>query len=226
MAGEASASEISDPLFGGRRIVRVVAGDAGETVSALSLALALQQRFPLAGRSAVGAQLSGVNEVSYVVGKIFSRDESSQGTSRWVHRSFAFEMTLQAYRISLAGRQFCRIQNRGCPAARQVCCRISMTRLAGDAAVQKGLRPEVIVGAAHRLHAGSVTVETAPVHLQGERHFARIDRFWVHIPHALLAIPVHRALKPIAVVLKQIGAAALARADEIGEFLLPFESLL
>src|SRR3984893_6006229 len=104
MAGEASASEISDPLFGGRRIVRVVAGDAGETVSALSLALALQQRFPLAGRSAVGAQLSGVNEVSYVIGKIFARHECSEGASRGVDHGLAFKVTLQADRVSLAGR--------------------------------------------------------------------------------------------------------------------------
>ena len=55
MAGEASASEISNPLFGRRRMVRIVTGGAGKTISALSLALTLQQRFPLAGRSAVRA---------------------------------------------------------------------------------------------------------------------------------------------------------------------------
>ena len=59
MAGEATASEVGYPLFGRRRIVRVMTSGAGKPVSALSLALALQQRFPLAGRSAVGAQLAG-----------------------------------------------------------------------------------------------------------------------------------------------------------------------
>jgi hypothetical protein len=101
-----------------------------------------------------------------------------------------------------------------------------MTGLAGDAAVQKRLGPEVIVGAEHGLHARRVTVETASVHLKGKRHFARVDRFRVHIPHALFAIPIHRALEPIAVFLKQVSAASLARADEIGEFLLSLESLL
>src|SRR5258707_2541395 len=114
----------------------------------------------------------------------------------------------------------------GGPAASQVCCGISMTGLAGDAAVQKGLRSEVIVGAERRLHAGRVTVETASVDLEGERHFAGVDRFWIHIPHALLAIPVHRALEPIAAFLKQVSAAALARANEIAELLLSFESSL
>jgi hypothetical protein len=42
MAGKTSTSEISDSLFSSRRIVRVVAGDAGKTVSALSFALTLQ----------------------------------------------------------------------------------------------------------------------------------------------------------------------------------------
>jgi hypothetical protein len=41
MAGEASASEKRDPLLGRRRIVRGVAGDAGKTISTLSLALTL-----------------------------------------------------------------------------------------------------------------------------------------------------------------------------------------
>jgi hypothetical protein len=109
MASEASASEITDTLFGRRRIVRIVAGGTGETVSALSLALALQQRFPLAGRSSIGAQFSGVDEVSYIIGKILARDESSQGASRGIDRSLAFQVTLQAYRVSLVGRQLCRI---------------------------------------------------------------------------------------------------------------------
>jgi hypothetical protein len=42
MAGEASASEITDTLVGRGQIVRVVAGGTGKTISALSLALALQ----------------------------------------------------------------------------------------------------------------------------------------------------------------------------------------
>ena len=42
MAGETTASKISDPLSGSRRIVRVVASGAGETISTLSLALTLQ----------------------------------------------------------------------------------------------------------------------------------------------------------------------------------------
>jgi hypothetical protein len=50
-----------------------------------------------------------------------------------------------------------------------------MTGLAGDAAIEKRLGPEVIVGAERRLHAGRVAVETASVHLKGERHFARVD---------------------------------------------------
>ena len=125
--------------------MRIVAGGTGKTVSALSLALALQERFPLAGRSSIGAQFSRVNEVSYIVGKILARHESSQRAPGWVDRSLAFQMALQAYRVSLAGRQLCRIQNRGRPAAGKVCCRISMTRLAGDASIQKRLEPEVIV---------------------------------------------------------------------------------
>ena len=104
MAGEASASEIRDTLFGRRRIVRVVAGGTGKTISALSLALALQQRFPLAGRSAVGAQLSGVNEVSYVTGKILAGHESSERAPRGVDHGLAFKVTLQADRVSLGGR--------------------------------------------------------------------------------------------------------------------------
>jgi hypothetical protein len=78
MAGKASASEITDPLFGRRRIMRVMTGGAGKPVSALSLALTLQQRFPLACRSAVRAQLSGVNKVSYIFREVLARDESGQ----------------------------------------------------------------------------------------------------------------------------------------------------
>jgi hypothetical protein len=84
----------------------------------------------------------------------------------------------------------------------------------------------MIVGAERRLHTTGVTMETASVYLESERHFARVHRFWVHIPHALLGIPVHRALKPIAVLLKQIGTASLAGTDEISEFLFSLESLL
>jgi hypothetical protein len=69
-------------------------------------------------------------------------------------------------------------------------------------------------------------METASVYLEGERHFPRVDRFWVHIPYALLAIPVHRALKPIAILLKQIGAASLAGTDEISELLFSLEGSL
>jgi hypothetical protein len=104
VAGKASASEIVDPLFGGRRVMRIVTGGTGKTVCAFSLALALQQRFPLAGCSAVGAQLSGVNEVSYVIGKILTRHERGERTTRGVDRGLAFQVTLQADRVSLAGR--------------------------------------------------------------------------------------------------------------------------
>jgi hypothetical protein len=104
MADEASASEISDPLFGRRGMVRVVAGSAGKTISALSLALTLQQRFPLAGRSGVRAQLSGVNEVSYIIGKIFAGREVSKGASCNIDHGLAFKVTLQADRVPLAGR--------------------------------------------------------------------------------------------------------------------------
>jgi hypothetical protein len=45
-------------------------------------------------------------------------------------------------------------------------------------------------------------METASFHFQGEGHFPRIEGFWVHIPDPLLAIPVDRALKPIAVLLE------------------------
>jgi hypothetical protein len=84
--------------------MRIVTGGTGKTVSAFSLALALQQRFPLAGRSAVGAQLSGVNEVSYVIRKILTRHERGERTTRGVDRGLAFQVTLQADRVSLAGR--------------------------------------------------------------------------------------------------------------------------
>ncbi len=104
VTGEASVSKINASLFDRRRTVRVVAGGAGKTISALSLALTLQKRFPLAGRSAVRAQLSGVNEVSDIIGKILAGEESSEGASRGIHDSFAFKVTLQADRVSLAGR--------------------------------------------------------------------------------------------------------------------------
>ena len=86
------------------------------------------------------------------------------------------------------------------------------------------MRSEVIACAGERrLHAGSVTVETAGVDFQREGHFPRVQRFWVHIPYSLFAIPVDRALKPKPTFLKQVGAASLAGADEVGELLFSFE---
>src|ERR1700722_14689513 len=64
VAGEAPASEVPPPPLGRGRTVRVMTRGAGKPVSTLSLTLALQQRFPLAGCSAVRTQLAGVNKVS------------------------------------------------------------------------------------------------------------------------------------------------------------------
>src|SRR5580704_14712478 len=94
MAGKASASEICDPLFGRRRDVRIVTGNTGETVPALSLALAFQECFPLAGRSSIGAQFSSVDEVSYIVGKILTRHEGSERAPGGVNRGLAFQVAL------------------------------------------------------------------------------------------------------------------------------------
>jgi hypothetical protein len=167
-----------------------------------------------------------MDEVSYIIGKILAGHERSERAAWGVDCDLAFQVALEAYRVSLAGRELRRIQNGGCPSAGQVCRRISMTRLAGDASIKKRLGPEVIVGPGRRLHAGRVTMETASVDLEGERHFPRVDRFWVHIPYVLLAIPVHRALKPIAVLLKQIGTASLPGADEISQLLFSLEESL
>src|ERR1700722_14300453 len=64
VTGEAPASEVAYPLLGGGRTVRIMTRRAGKPVSTLSLTLALQQSFPLAGCSAVRTQLAGVNKVS------------------------------------------------------------------------------------------------------------------------------------------------------------------
>src|SRR5579859_688227 len=167
-----------------------------------------------------------MDEVSYIVRKILAGHESSQGAPRDVDHGLAFKMTLQADRVSLAGRQLSRIEDEAGPAAGQVCRGISMTGLASDTAVEEWPRSEMIVGAKGRLHAGGVTVKATSIDLEGEWHFRRVDGFWVHIPHALLAIPVHRAFEPIAVLLKQVSAASLAGAHEIAEFLLSLESVL
>ncbi len=69
MAGKAAASEVGDPLLGGGRGVRIVTGGTGKPVPALSLALALQERFPLAGRPSLRAQFSRVDKVSHIIGR-------------------------------------------------------------------------------------------------------------------------------------------------------------
>ena len=84
--------------------MRIVTGGTGETVSASPLAFALQQCFPLAGRSAVRAQLSGVNEVGHGVGKIFTRHKIGERAPWGVDSCLAFQVTLQADRVSLAHR--------------------------------------------------------------------------------------------------------------------------
>ena len=78
MASEASASEVTHSLFGRRLTVRVMASGAGKPVSTLSLARALQQRFPLTRRSALWPQLAGTNKVSYKFGQIVARHERGE----------------------------------------------------------------------------------------------------------------------------------------------------
>src|SRR5271156_3934394 len=98
-----------------------------------------------------------------------------------------------------------------------------MTRLAGNASVEKGLRAEVIVCSDGFLYAAGMAVQAASIHFEGERHFPGGQRFRIHIPNPLLAIPIHWALKPETIFLEQIGAASLPRADEVAELLLAFK---
>jgi hypothetical protein len=73
MTSETTASEVAYPLFRWRRAVWVVTSGASKPVSTLSLAFALQKRFPLARRPAIRAQLAGKNKVGYIIREIFAR---------------------------------------------------------------------------------------------------------------------------------------------------------
>src|ERR1700761_8298500 len=61
VAGQTAGAGIGDPFRGSRRSMGIMAGGAGKTVAALALALAFEKRFPLAGRPAVRANLTGMN---------------------------------------------------------------------------------------------------------------------------------------------------------------------
>src|SRR5580658_5982338 len=101
-----------------------------------------------------------------------------------------------------------------------------MAGLAGHTGIEKRLCAEMIVRSGWFLYAAGMAVQAARIHLERERHFPCVQRFWIHIPHPLLAVPVDRALEPKSVFLEQVGAPSLARSDEIDEFLFPFESLV
>ena len=104
MACKAAAPEVGDPLFRGGGRVRIVTGGTGKTVAALSLALALQECFPLAGRPSLRTQFSRVDKVSYEIGKILAGHECSERAAGGVDRSLAFQVTLQTNRVTLFGR--------------------------------------------------------------------------------------------------------------------------
>jgi hypothetical protein len=83
--------------------MRVMTSGAGKPVTAFLLTFALEQRLPLAGRSAFRTQFAGADKVSYIIGEILARKEVGQRASRDVDGCLAFQVALQAYGISLAG---------------------------------------------------------------------------------------------------------------------------
>ena len=74
-----------------------------------------------------------------------------------------------------------------------------------------------------RLYSARVAMQAARVNLQGEGHFARLDRLGIHIPHVLLAIPVDGALEPKTSLFKKVGSSAMPRAYKVLKLLLALQ---
>src|SRR3954447_18628398 len=94
--------------------------------------------------------------------------------------------------------------------------RVSVTRATRDSPVRKWLaRVEVPRLWQRSRHLGCMAVQAPRVHRKSQRHLVSRLKVRGHVPELLLAIPVDWRFEPIPVLLKQIGAAPLARANKI-----------
>jgi len=99
-----------------------------------------------------------------------------------------------------------------------------MARLTCDATLcERRIRKVIATTRQRHGRAAGMAMKAGRVHLQGERHFLRIQRLGIHVPEQCFRVPVHRALEPEAVSLEEIGTTAMARPDVVDKPLLASE---
>src|ERR1700733_7778958 len=101
---------------------------------------------------------------------------------------------------------------------------VAMARLACDATLCERRTRKVIATTRQRHgRAAGMAMKAGRIHLQGERHFLRVERLGIHVPAMCFRVPVHRALEPEAVSLEEICTTAMARPYVVDKTLLTSE---
>src|SRR6202021_2660491 len=98
---------------------------------------------------------------------------------------------------------------------------VAMARLTCDATLcERRIREVIATTRQGHGRAAGMAMKAGRVHLQGERHFLRMQRLGIHVPEQCFRVPVHRALEPEAVWLEEIGTTARARPEVVDNLLL------
>src|SRR5580692_3174641 len=101
---------------------------------------------------------------------------------------------------------------------------VAMARLTCDATLcERRIRKVIATTRQRHGRAAGMAMKAGRVHLQGERHFLRVQRLGIHVPALCFRVPVHRALEPEPVSLEQICTTAMARPYVVDKPLLASE---
>ena len=115
-----------------------------------------------------------------------------------LHRDIAFEMATDADRIATLRIKICRIHDCGFAAAMHMSLRISVTGLAGNAAVQKWQSTVSIDGSGiASLDRAHMAPQTTALHRQRGRHLCHLRQARLHIVAVRCGILGNRRFKEI-----------------------------